>query len=459
MQDQAGSSEEMEEYPNDNGIGQLNEYQDVELPELTNDEYEAISSLKDIYPKASFRDLRSKIIATIPRLGIHSEKMIGLMYYRKRGIFWKTPCDLFEFFKRQKTQQLLIKMALKPAEFLMNNSYPFFESRKGVKWTYEEEELLILIMNQNSNGLTFAFLSLCFPGRTGKQVHKHFMLLVKAGRINDPRSKETKKRHQFNPICKRYFLPNAEKDLKDEIIELTTKGVHVTEEMVKEKAMVYYKTPWILAERAAYQEFERNGLMIYEGDSERYTDEFIQLTEEIRSKFNIDIAIDEDEEEDYHETVIKEILTKYKLLQPKFTHTWFKKFLKRNRLSLRLAHYIRRGAIDMKYVKKFIKKLAKYILEHGWECVYNMDETACRINNGSRKAVAPIALEVIEVDAKRNEKECFTVVATCTKNSTLPLIILKRGMSTKVKSVSSKIRSGNKAEIWPTMNKQGWMNL
>lgn len=100
-------------------------------------------------------------------------------------------------------------------------------------------------------------------------------------------------------------------------------------------------------------------------------------------------------------------------------------------LSLQLAHYIRCGVIDMKYVKKFIKKIAKYLLEHDWEPVYNMDETACRFNNRSRKAVAPI-----EVDAKRNEKECFTVVATYPKTSKLLLIILKRGIVNKSKTCS-----------------------
>lgn len=91
--------------------------------------------------------------------------------------------------------------------------------------------------------------------------------------------------------------------------------------MVQEKTTVYYKTPWIIAERAAYQEFEKNGLLIYEGESHSYIEEFIQLTEVIRSMFNIGIAIDEDDEEGHHEKMIKEILTKYKLLQPKFTHT------------------------------------------------------------------------------------------------------------------------------------------
>lgn len=77
-------------------------------------------------------------------------------------------------------------------------------------------------------------------------------------------------------------MPIAKKDLKDEIVELTTKGVHVTKEIVKENAMAYYKTPLILVECAAYQEFERNGLLIYEGETHYYTEEFIQLTNDIR---------------------------------------------------------------------------------------------------------------------------------------------------------------------------------
>lgn len=94
-----------------------------------------------------------------------------------------------------------------------------------------------------------------------------------------------------------------------------------------------------------------------------------------------------------------------------------------------------------------------------------MDDTSVRINNGSRRAVVPIGLESIEIDAKRNEKECFTAIMTCTRSQKFPIIILKRYMSVKkgkkkiVATIShSYLRTGDKTEVWATLNKQGWMN-
>ena len=89
-------------------------------------------------------------------------------------------------------------------------------------------------MQKADSSLMFSFLSLCFPGRTGKQVHKHFLEMLHAGRINDPRIvKSKKKKIVFDPMLRRYFLTNAEKDLAQSLVDITTKGIHVTEDMVK----------------------------------------------------------------------------------------------------------------------------------------------------------------------------------------------------------------------------------
>lgn len=446
----------------------LSMYQDVDLPELTDNEYEAISSIKKNKPHLAIRDIRKQITAMIPRLEIHSNKMISLMFYRKRGIFWSTPPDLFEFFKTKQCQEALLQLAIRPAKYLMNSCLPFYHSRKGVHWTFEEENLLIMIMKKADSSIIFSFLGLCFPGRTGKQVHAHFLEMLHAGRIYDPRIVKSKQKYVFDPMIKRYFLTNAEKDLAQSLVDLTAKGIHVTEAMVKEKAMVHYKNSWILAERAAYQYFTLNGLEIRDEDSNIYCENFKKMMKEIQGNFEItdELLIDEDEQEELHDKTVMSIIKQYNLPKPKFTHKWFRKFLKRNRLSLRNAHYMRRGAIDMKYVRIFIKKLARYIVENGWNKVYNMDETSVRINNGSRRAVAPIGLESIEIDAKRNEKECFTAIMTCTRSQKFPIIILKRGMSVNKKGKKkivatirhSYLRSGDKTEVWATLNKQGWMN-
>ena len=116
----------------------LSMYQGVDLPELTDNEYDAISSIKKNKPHLAIRDIKKQITAVIPRLEIHSNKMISLMFYRKICIFWSTPPDIFEFFKSKQCQEALLQLAIKPAKYLMNNCLPFYNSRKGIHWTFEE---------------------------------------------------------------------------------------------------------------------------------------------------------------------------------------------------------------------------------------------------------------------------------------------------------------------------------
>ncbi|KAK8895124.1 hypothetical protein M9Y10_023566 [Tritrichomonas musculus] len=56
-----------------------------------------------------------------------------------------------------------------------------------------------------------------------------------------------------------------------------------------------------------------------------------------------------------------------------------------------------------------------------------MDETSVRINNGSTKTIAPIALDEIVIEGKRNKKEWFTAIGTSTRNGLKELIWLTKG--------------------------------
>lgn len=44
--------------------------------------------------------------------------------------------------------------------------------------------------------------------------------------------------------------------------------------------------------------------------------------------------------------------------------------------------------------------------------VFNIDETAVHINNGSTKTIASIGLDDIVIEGKQIEKECFTAIGT-----------------------------------------------
>ena len=104
--------------------------------------------------------------------------------------------------------------------------------------------------------------------------------------------------------------------------------------------------------------------------------ELFEISEE-RKGFK-QLLIDDEQRKDFHEKTVKTIIKRDNLPKPKFTHKYFRNFVKCNRLSLRNAHYMRRGAIDMKYVRIYISKLAQYCVENGQNNVYNMDETIGR---------------------------------------------------------------------------------
>lgn len=127
--------------------------------------------------------------------------------------------------------------------------------------------------------------------------------------------------------------------------------------------------------------------------------------------------------------------------------------MKRNHFSWRLAHYSRRGLIVQKHIDNYLRQLAEAIIKYGWERVYNLDETSVKINNGNLRTIAPVGVEKVIFEGVRNDKECFTALATCSRFKKEPLIILGKG---KIDACLSKFRAMNKAEVWKSA--KGWVD-
>lgn len=102
----------------------------------------------------------------------------------------------------------------------------------------------------------------------------------------------------------------------------------------------------------------------------------------------------------------------------------------------------------------YIDLVAEAVCKYGSKYMLNMDETSVRINNGSAKTLAPIGLEEIVIDAKRNDKECFTAIGTCTYYEVKKMIILTKG----TEKTCPKFKAGKDSEFWPTNNQNGWVN-
>lgn len=165
------------------------------------------------------------------------------------------------------------------------------------------------------------------------------------------------------------------------------------------------------------------------------------------------ILIYEDDPKEKNERA-NEVLRKFNVPKPMFSETWIKSFMKRNKLSWRQAHYARRAAIDNEYAALYIDFVAEAVCKYSWNFVFNMDETSCRINNGSKRTIAPIGLDDIVINAKRNNKECFTAIATYTRNEIKKIIILTKG----TEKSCAKFKADHDVEVWPTNTKNSWVN-
>lgn len=65
--------------------------------------------------------------------------------------------------------------------------------------------------------------------------------------------------------------------LVSEITQKFRKGIQITQNMIHYIVITYYETPWIVAEKAPFQEFIKNRKQIYQSDRESYTQEFLDL--------------------------------------------------------------------------------------------------------------------------------------------------------------------------------------
>ena len=79
------------------------------------------------------------------------------------------------------------------------------------------------------------------------------------------------------------------------------------------------------------------------------------------------------------------------------------------------------------------------------------------VNNSSTWTVAPVGVEKVVVDQARNEKECFTVIGTCTRFEAMPLIIVSKG-TTEQSTLKFQVENNHDSKVFLYMNKNGWIN-
>lgn len=143
------------------------------------------------------------------------------------------------------------------------------------------------------------------------------------------------------------------------------------------------------------------------------------------------VQILQNEIEEYDQNIgnefSKEIIRIYNLPEPIFGDVWIRNFFKRNHLS---CPFCKEGKSRLN-IRFNVHKIAHVVNKYGWPYVFDMYETAIHIQNSSKKIRAPKGSEEVIVDCQRNDKECFKVLGTITKDRTLPLIFLSKGSDEK----------------------------
>ncbi len=415
---------------------------------LSFEEYETIRRIKEESPKESFKHLESKIIKNSPRLRLFSHKKIQEMYTEYQNMFLFFRENPYEYFSSEHGIEELVKLAHSPSNYLHANAYPFSKERKYLKWSFEENQLLIKIINEATLPINFTLLPICFPGRNAQQIYAHYKDLLKKAEV-----KEVKHEFEYMPfdICMhRYFLPHTENIIANELIDLFTNGKQITQDIIISKAKFYYYLPWVLAERIAYQKFKEDGKEIY--NHGEYTEDFLSFSSHIKDQLQLVLI---DDEGDLDISIANTAIQKHKIPRPVFTKSWVSSFLKRNRLSWRKGHFARRGVIDQEYAKLYIIKLAQSIIKFGFTYVYNLDETSICVVNNSTRTVAPIGMDQIIINSTANIKECFTAIGLCSRIQTFPLVIITKGTTERC---CQKFNIREPTQVWMSGNDKAWMN-
>lgn len=427
-------------------------FYDLELSKMQYDYYLYLKKIDKKCPKDRILKQMQDHFDELKALDFDElKKMLNITHISNFNIFNNVITEL----NSEKGRNELLNFIKRPLTYLNSNPFPFFKDRSGEKWIKEEDELLIFL-TKDQKSINFQFLSLCFPGRSGKQIHSHFIDLIKKGEIADARIKLDQDPTNF------LFFKHVEESISKEIKEDISLGIKVTTDSIIDKAQKHYYDRNNFAERAAYKYFQDQKLKVYKIDKEdgEYTEDFVNKIAEIQGiideldELKKELVTNEEEAQIQRIAIEEEIAMKYNLPKPKFSDKWIINYMKRNRMSWRKAHYARRSAIDEEYAGIYLHILADAICTYSWEYVFNMDETSVRINNGLIRTIAPIGLSDIVIDEKRNDKECFTAIGTCNVKGTANLIVLSKGGD----KACDKFAHLKNVEIWPTYNENGWMN-
>lgn len=136
--------------------------------------------------------------------------------------------------------------------------------------------------------------------------------------------------------------------------------------------------------------------------------------------------------------------------------SWTYKFIHRNGLSFKKAHYERRGIINDDEVDRYLEEVADAIITYGEQYVLNMDETCVNTFNPPDKGIAIRGKDTVnKVQIENyNKKEGTTYIGTISKdpNTRFPLCIIASGTTQQCEKKFSIKKSAD----YCLHSKNGW---
>lgn len=376
----------------------------------------------------------------------------------KNRLEWYSP--VFKNFDIEEIKKIYfcsnVKLVQEPIDFwianedehTMNINHYFYrhkgpgQSIKYGKWSQEEEELFIKLINKSiqdgslSDDGSWGIFSVKVPFRVGYQCYNKYVELLRKQLV--PRLPE--KTHFEVSYKNRYaFSKHQEEVISKEIQKRIENGEGISIRDCQKILHDCYYDPHVMAKRAAELMAIRDGIQMYDNDGQK-TNEFLDLY-----GYTFDLANNEPQ------------LLLEEAAMPTFVASrhFVEEFMKRNNFSLRKPHVSRRGQLKVEEVDIFLKKLSTAIEQYGTDNVFNMDETSVRIAYYPDKVIGVTGSDEVHVDTTLNLKENFTAIMTCTRNKIYPPIILAKGKTDKCTN-KFKINESNVIEHYVWRSDYGW---
>ena len=336
---------------------------------------------------------------------------------------------------------------------LLMKSVPCGNCKHEGRWAECEKRQLIYVLkegactnsifkqNQKIDWLTVASK---IPGRSLKSCSDKYHQLLENGEIEniEIKAEETLSPMEFNKMFRKAFYPSQEKALYNKIIDKIDSGELVTTKDISMMAIDEFYSPLNLTMKVIVISFLNR--MQWPFDKNGNID-----IPNIESEIGLILPMAEKHPYD--------LIDKYGIKNFTASPSWTYKFIKRNNLSIRSAHYERRGAINPDEVDQFLSTLADFLVRYSPECIFNMDVTFinvfnCPVNAIVRKSASTVKIEKEKYDKKERTAYLSTISMDPTKR--LPLFIVTRGGSEvyerKFKFKDDKDKTSHTVNGWTT---------